>query len=138
LAPNVVIEAYYDAFSSLDHIFMEACVQGADKGDINVAINLFAVVKTRQAHEGSNRGNYIPAKIWRDNGGELPSPDVFGVTDLTIEYMTGSEEENMFVYRTNYLLWTPDEYSISRSDVITLKRDKKKNWRMVEILRTER
>ena len=138
LASDTVIIAYYEAFSSLDHIFMEACIQGADKGDINVALNLYAILRTRQAHEMSNRATFIPARLWRDNGGELPAPDVFGVTDLTIEYLAGSEEDNMIIYRANYLLWSPEEYSISRSDILTLRRDKRKNWRIVEILRTER
>jgi hypothetical protein len=138
LASDIVVTAYYDAFSSLDHIFMEACIQGADKSDINVAINLYAVARTRQAYERSNRAGFVPARVWRDNGGELPAPGVFGVTDLTIEYMAGSEQENMIIYRASYLLWSPEEYSVSRSDILTLRRDNKKNWRIIEILRTER
>jgi len=138
MMPNNVITAYYDAFSSLDHVFMEACIQGADKSDINTAVNLYAINKTRQAYELSNRNKFIPARTWKELGGELPAPNVFGVTDLSIEYMAGSEEDNMIMYRTDYLLWSPEEYSISRSDIITLKRDKKKNWRIAEIIRTEK
>jgi hypothetical protein len=138
MSSDIVITAYYDAFSSLDHVFMEACIQGASKDDINVAINLYAVVRTRQAYERSSRGGFIPARAWKDNGGELPAPNVFGVTDLTVEYMAGSEQENMIIYRVNYILWSPDEYSVSRSDILTLKRDNKKNWRIIEILRTDR
>jgi hypothetical protein len=138
MSPDNVITAYYDALSSLDHVFMEACIQGADKSDINTAISLFAIDKTRQAYEMSNRNSFIPARLWKELGRELPAPDVFGVTDLSIEYLAGSEEDNMIIYRTDYLLWLPEEYSISRSDVITLKRDKKKNWRITEIIRTEK
>jgi hypothetical protein len=138
MSPNNVITAYYDAFSSLDHVFMEACIQGADKSDINTAVNLYAINKTRQAYELSNRNTFIPARAWKELGRELPAPNVFGVTDLSIEYMAGSEEDNMIIYRANYLLWSPEEYSISRSDIITLKRDKKKNWRIAEIIRTEK
>jgi hypothetical protein len=134
---DAVIVAYYDAFSSLDHVFMEACIQGADKSDINTAVSLYAISKTRQAYE-MNRGSFIPAQAWKKLGRELPAPDVFGVTDLSIEYLTGGEEDSMVIYRADYLLWSPDEYSISRSDIITLKRDKKKNWRIVEIIRTEK
>jgi hypothetical protein len=138
MASDTVITAYYDAFSSLDHIFMEACIQGADKSDINTAVSLYAVNKTRQAYEMSNRNSFIPAGAWKNLGGELPAPNVFGVTDLSIEHMMGSEEDNMVIYRADYLLWSPEEYSISRSDILTLKRDRKKNWRIVEILRTEK
>jgi len=138
MASDTVINAYYDAFSSLDHVFMEACIQGADKSDIDTAVSLYAINKTRQAYELSNRNTFIPARAWKETGGELPAHNVFGVTDLSIEYMAGSEEDGMIIYRTDYLLWSPEEYSISRSDIITLKRDKKKNWRIVEILRTEK
>ncbi|MDR2597463.1 MAG: hypothetical protein LBC76_09125 [Treponema sp.] len=138
MASDAVIVAYYDAFSSLNHTFMEACIQGADKTDINTAVSFYALSKTRQAYEMSNRYSFIPAKAWKEAGGELPAPDVFGVTDLSIEYMAGGEEADMIIYRANYLLWSPEEYSISRSDIITLKRDKKKNWRIAEIIRTEK
>jgi len=68
----------------------------------------------------------------------LPSPDIFGVTDLFIDYVAGSEEDNTITYRADYLLWFPNEYSVSLSDIITLKRNRKKNRRIVEILRTEK
>jgi hypothetical protein len=138
MASDTVIIAYYDAFSSLNHVFMEACVMGADKTDINAAASLYAVTRTREAYERTNTSLIIPARIWKENGGELPAPNVFGVTDLDITYLAGSEEANMILYRTEYLLWSPSEdYPIKRSDVITLARDRKKNWRITEILRTE-
>jgi len=136
--PDTVITAYYEAFSSLDHVFMEVCINGANKSDINAAVSLYAVYKTRQAYESSTRSAIIPARVWVNTGGELPAPDVFGVTDLTVEYKAGSEKENMIMYQADYLLWAPDlSYPTKRSDILTLKRDKKKNWRITEILRTE-
>ena len=138
MAPDTVIMAYYDAFSSLNHVFMEACVMGADKTDINEAINLFAISKTREAYDLSNAMKFVPARVWKDTGGELPAPNVFGVTDLVIEYLAGGEEEDMIIYRAGYLLWSPiDDYAVKRSDVITLRRDRRENWRITEILRTE-
>jgi len=138
MASDTVVSAYYDAFSSLNHVFMEACVWGADKTDINAAVSLYAVTKTREAYEYTSTPTLIPARVWKENGGELPAPNAFGVTDLKIDYLAGSEEENMIIYRTEYLLWSPtDDYSIKRSDVITLRRDRRKNWRITEILRTE-
>jgi len=138
MVSDTVIIAYYDAFSSLNHLFMEACVMGADKTDINAAAGLYAITKTREAYERTSTPLIIPARIWKENGGELPAPNVFGVTDLNITYLAGSEEGNMILYRTEYLLWSPSEdYPIKRSDVITLSRDRRKNWRITEILRTE-
>ena len=137
MASDTVIMAYYDAFSSLDHIFMEAIVQGANKADINAAASYFAIVKTRQAYEMSDASLLIPAEEWRRDGGELPAPDVFGVTDLTITYLSG-DESDLMMYRTEYQLWAPDlDHSIRRTDVITLKRDNRRNWRITEIIRTE-
>jgi hypothetical protein len=138
MASDAVIIAYYDAFSSLNHVFMEACISGADKTDINAAVSLYAINKTREAYEPSNTNVIVPARVWRENGGELPAPNVFGVTDLSIEYLAGDEEGSMMLYRVEYRLWSPsDNYSIRRSDVLTLKRDGRKNWRITEILRNE-
>jgi len=138
MEPDTVVTAYYEAFSSLDHMFMEVCVNGADRSDINAAISLYAIYKTRQAYEASTRSAIIPARVWQNTGGQLPAPDVFGVTDLTVVYKAGSEKENMIMYQADYLLWSPDmSYPIKRSDVLTLRRDRKKNWRISEILRTE-
>jgi hypothetical protein len=139
MSSETVVTAYYDAFSSLDHIFMEACINGADKSDINAAANLFAIYRMRQTYELSGRSNVIPARIWKENGGELPAPDVFGVTDLDIEYRAGTENEGMIMYQADYSLWAPDmDFPMIRSDILTLKRDRKKNWRITEILRIEK
>jgi hypothetical protein len=136
---DTVIEAYFEAYSSLDHVIMEACVQGADKSDINAAVTLFAVQKTREAYERSNSNLLIPAKAWKEAGGELPAPNVFGVTDLSVRYLSGSNEKNIIIYRAEYFLWYPDaDYAVNRSDTITLKRDKRNNWRITEILREEK
>jgi len=133
-----VITAYYEAFSSLDHQRMEACIQGADKNDITVAVNFYAVSRTRQAYENSPTMSVIPAKVWRDMGGELPSQSAFGVTDLSVNFISGSEDAPLIIYRADYVLWSPvDDYARHRSDILTLKRDNRKNWRIIEILRTE-
>ena len=137
MTSNEVIRTYYNAFGKLDHFIMDACVQGADKSDINAAATLFAINKMRQSYENSNSPLIIPAEMWLLNGGELPAPNVFGVTDLNIEVMDGREVSSKIIYRADYLFWAPDEYSIKRSDLLTLKRDKKKNWRITEILRKE-
>jgi hypothetical protein len=138
MASDTVVREYYEAFSNLNHLFMEACLMGsANKSDVNVAINYFAVTRTRQAHENASRSSLIPARIYRDLGGELPAPDVFGVTDLTIEQRGGSEMEGIVVYRSDYLLWFPNETtSSSRTDELILRRQRNGNWKIGEIHRT--
>ncbi|MCL2196266.1 MAG: hypothetical protein FWB77_01485 [Treponema sp.] len=139
LSPDRVVTAYFDAFSSLDHVFMEACVNGADKTDINVAVSFFAAYKQRQAYENSTEPLIIQAKAWKENGGALPAPNVFGITDLIITYLGGSEEDGLVLYRADYMLWAPNEaHSRNRSDVMTLKTDRKRHWRIIEILRSEK
>ena len=137
MASDAVTVAYYEAFSSLDHVFMEACVQGASKNDINAVMNLLAIDKTRQAYGMSTSSTYIPAKEWKESGGEQPALDVFGITDMSIFHLSGREEDGLVMYRVNYLLWSPEGYLIDRSDVLTLTRDRRKNWRITEIVRTE-
>jgi hypothetical protein len=133
MASDTVIMAYYDAFSSLNHVFMEAIINGASKNDINVAVNYFAISRQRQAYDISH--NIVPARVWRESGGELPAPDVFGVTDLTIRLE--AEGDGMVIYRADYVLWLPEMYSVRRSDIITLRRDRRGNWRITEIIRNE-
>jgi hypothetical protein len=138
MSPDTVITAYYEAFSSLNHQFMEACVKGADKADINAASTFYAVLKQRQAYEGSNAPVIIQARVWKETGGELPAPNAFGVTDLIVDYIGGAEEEGLIVFKADYDLWSPfDDFARHRNDIITLKKDRRKHWRIIEILRTE-
>jgi hypothetical protein len=138
MSPDTVIVAYYDGFSSLNHQLMEACIQGADRTDINAAASFFAVLKQRQAYEGSNSMSIIQARVWKEAGGELPASNVFGVTDLKLEYHGGEEDEGLVLYRADYNLWSPfDDYARHRNDIMTLKKDRRKHWRIIEILRTE-
>ena len=138
LSSDAVITSYYDAFSELNHIFMGACIQGADKSDINAAASFYAVTKARQAYENTTSMLLVPAKEWLERGGELPAKDVFGVTDLTLEYLSGSEHDGLITYRAAYLLWAPHEQSVNRTDTLTLRRDRRNNWRIIDIQRIER
>jgi len=139
LSPDKVVTAYFNAFSSLDHVFMEACINGADKSDVNIAASFFAIFRQRQVYENSGEPLIIQAKAWKDRGGELPASNVFGITDLIITYIGGNEDDGLVVYRADYLLWAPSEnHAISRSDVMTLKTDRKRHWRIIEILRSEK
>jgi len=139
-AQEVVI-TYYNAFSSLNYSMMDACVQGKRTGrtDLIAALNLIAIYKQRQNYEMAHDIAIVQAKTWRDNGGELPAPDVFGVTDLFVQYRGGDENEGLVFYSADYKLWSPMEnFARIRSDRLMLKRDKKKNWRIVELDRSEK
>jgi len=138
MSPETVITSYYDAFSSLNHQFMEACIQGADRSDINAATSYYAVLKQRQVYEGSQASSIIQARVWQEMGGKLPSPNVFGVTDLKINYVSGNEDNGLMVFSVNYKLWSPfDNYAKHLNDILSLKQDKRKCWRIIEIIRTE-
>ena len=161
LQPIQVIESYYEAFGSLDHQIMEACViRGAGKNDINMVINFFVVNKMRQTYEASNPPVLLSARTWQQMGGEPLDPksfQVFGVTDLDIEYAMDSGDHlsngkvQLIRYRVNYTLWVPAavaEESMSetgtiddsmpvpyqRSDLITLVQYKK-GWRISDLKR---
>jgi hypothetical protein len=138
MPPDKVVIAYYDALSSLNHQFMEACINGADKRDINAVAAFYAVLKQSQAYEGANAPTIIQARVWRDTGGTLPAPNAFGVTDLKLEYLGGEEESGLIIYKADYNLWSPfDDFARHRSDILTLKKDRRKHWRIIELLRTE-
>ena len=139
LHSDTVVATYYEAFSSLDHTFMEACIMGADKTDVEVAMNLFIIDRVRQSQELRITTTLIPARIWRQQGNQLPAPDVFGITDISIEHISGNERDGRVTYRAEYTLWFPSEPFVSyRSDELTLRRDRKRNWRITEIKRAER
>jgi hypothetical protein len=137
MSPDTVVIAYYDAFSALNHQFMEACIKGADRSDINAASSYYAVLKQRQAYEGAKATSFIQARVWKEMGGELPAPNVFGVTDLKIKRISGDIYDGLIVFNAVYNLWSPfDSYARHISDTLTLKWDRN-CWRIIELLRSE-
>jgi hypothetical protein len=141
-----VIEAYYSAFNELDHQAMEAIVaRGAGKNDVNLVTNFFIITKVRQAYEHS-WNHFVPAREWRESGSpELEIP-VFGITDLQIRHLSGSEDSEEVRCLAGYTLWLPwseaeDEQEESGpvgthySIELRLARIKG-NWRIVEITNT--
>jgi hypothetical protein len=130
-----VILGYYDAFGELDHGFMEACVKGADKSDINMVVNLFVLNKVRQAYSSNFNSVIVSAAEWKEQGGQLPDPGAFGVTDLSVVLLSVSEDDAPVRYAVNYTLWLPNEDAPShRKDELTLTRIRG-NWRITEIKR---
>jgi hypothetical protein len=131
-----VVAAYYEAFNSLDHVFMESIIMGADKNDVNTVINLFVISKVRQAYEPGIDTLFIPAETWRQQGGELPTENILGILDLVITYISGSEAEGEIRYRAEYLFLFPHEPApLNHNDLLTLRQDRRNNWRITEILR---
>jgi hypothetical protein len=103
-----VVQSYYNAFGELDHPLMEACViKGAGKGDINMVINLFVITRVRQAYEAGGVPPLISASEWKAAGMGPVDSQVFGVTDLEIEPLTGSGTADEIRCIARYTLWLP-------------------------------
>jgi len=150
MEPAQVIESYYHAFGAMNHQMMEACVIGdAGKNDINAAVHLFVMSKTRQAYEHNAPPLVFPAHEWQ--GGELPEQPLFGATDLRITFLGGDETGGKRRYQVDYTFWVPEQLSdteslspnnppsiasipTQRRDYLTLIR-KKGNWRIAELTR---
>jgi hypothetical protein len=138
MTPNTVVFSYYDAFNTLDHLFMDASIMRTSRNDINLVASFSAASKAKQAYENTDEPLVFSAREWEEIGGELPARNIFGITNINIEHLAGSESDGMVIYHADYILWTPDENSRNRSDIVTLRRDRRNNWRITEILRTER
>jgi hypothetical protein len=120
MEPVQVVEAYYEAFNSLDHTLMDACViDKAGKNDISMVTNLFVLGKVRQAYEFT--AGVISPGEWLETGGGPSERTVFGVSDLKISGQGGNYSSNLSSadliradagrvyadYRVSYLLWSP-------------------------------
>jgi hypothetical protein len=150
-----VIQGYYGAFGELDHPLMEACVmKGAGKNDIEMVVNLFVITRVRQAYETGGAPPLLSAPEWKEQGAGPVESQVFGVTGLKIERVSGSEDAGEIRYRAAYTLWLPrqdDEMagagpeaaeagrlprSVQYTDELTLVKHKG-NWRIAEINRAQ-
>lgn len=145
--PREVIETYYDSFGTLDHQLMEACVvRGAGKNDINMTANYFVINRVRQAYEANAPPLLVSARQWQEAGGGPVDSQVFGVTGLALEPLTG-EDSGAVRYRAAYILWIPGQENpetagtarlpqgYRHTDTITLER-KKDKWRISKIERS--
>jgi hypothetical protein len=119
-----VVQSYYNAFGELDHPLIGACLaKGADRSDLDMVINMFVISKVRQAYE-FNSG--------------LEEFSGFGVTDLSVELLSGGEDDSEIHYRAIYTLWMPAEQGFQpgrRSDDLVLAR-RRGNWQITEIRRS--
>jgi hypothetical protein len=159
---QTVVQSYYGAFGELDHTLMDACRSGnAGKGDVDMVVNLYVISKVRQAYETGGASNFMSAAEWKVKGGGPAASQVFGVTDLRVEHLTGGEETEETRWRAVYTLWLPWQHmntenapadsapaaeeaagaetlalpqGIRHTDVLTLQR-KRGNWRITAIER---
>ena len=110
LPPLKLVEAYYYAYSILDHSGMKACVKGkAGKEDIELAANLHVISRVRQAYE-KLPSSFIPVREWLDSGSPATGQIVFGLTDLEITIL--SEDKENAKVEAKYVLWIPGESSV--------------------------
>ncbi len=111
MTPSEVVRAYYDAFNSVDHVFMDQiAIDGAGKRDIDMAMHLFVLVKVREAYQHEMRSSAIfPAQDWLEDGADPVPADiiVFGITDFTSVPEDEDAEDGEVSFNVTYTLWTP-------------------------------
>ena len=117
MTPLEVVETYYGAFGEMDHILMEACVQGrTGRSDIEMVIYLYVTSRQRMAQETSFR--FLTASEWIERGSPGNIPDVFGVTDLTTRIIF--EEEDNVLIEAEFLLWMPGAYFLNLEGSVSI------------------
>ncbi|MCL2139615.1 MAG: hypothetical protein FWH41_08835, partial [Treponema sp.] len=110
--PAEVIETFLNAYGSLDHLTMESCVTGgAGKDDIAMVTNLYVINRVRMAYEMHSPSLIISASEWLGNGGGATEAQVFGVTGITINFLSGDPEGQEAVYRAQYVFWMPAHFT---------------------------
>ena len=124
MTPAEVVNAYYGAFSGLDHVLMQACViNRAGKEDIDIVTNIYVINRVRQAYK-------TPLDTY------IEENDFFGITDLIINSISRNGEEAVF--EANYILWIPEgriTEGIISKDTLNLVL-KKGSWFISNISRT--
>ncbi|GHV96046.1 hypothetical protein AGMMS50293_23660 [Spirochaetia bacterium] len=141
-----VIQSYYNAFGDLDHPLMDACLaKGAGKNDLDMVLNLYVINRVRQAYEFNRASSLISAREWQEQGALPAEAQIFGITDLTMERISGDETTNEIRYHARYTLWFPNQDEEPRADKLpkgvhytdelTLIR-RRGNWQIVEIKRS--
>jgi hypothetical protein len=155
MTPAEVVQAYYTAFTALDHEFMQnAALKKAGKADIDVAVRLYALDRVRQAYQRNavqEQPSIIKAQDWLDSGGQPVAADyfVFGVTDLRAMPEDQDESDGEVSFRARYNLWATDHGDTEAQPQTTLmpsvqaRIDEirlvlyKGNWRIAEIKRLQ-
>ncbi|MDR1218699.1 MAG: hypothetical protein LBK73_03710 [Treponema sp.] len=114
MTPAEVVQAYYTAFTVLDHEFMQnAALKKAGKADIDVAVRLYALDRVRQAYQMNavqEQPSIVKAQDWLDSGGQPVAAEyfVFGVTDLQTTPEDQDESDGEVSFNVRYNLWATD------------------------------
>ncbi|MDR2446478.1 MAG: hypothetical protein LBD58_04170 [Treponema sp.] len=155
MTPAEVVQAYYTAFTALDHEFMQnAALKKAGKTDIDIAVRLYALDRVRQAYQMNavqEQPSIIKARDWLDSGGKPVDVEhfVFGVTDLQVTPEDQDENDGEVSFRVRYNLWATEHGNTEAQPQTTLmpsvqaRIDElrlvlyKGNWRIAEIKRNQ-
>jgi hypothetical protein len=109
MEPEEVVMTYYNAFETLDHTLMDACViNRAGKSDIEMITNFFVINRVRQAYEMA-APQMLSANEWIERGRLPTDAFVFGVSDFSMETLAKNAEETRL--RVSYILWMPASYA---------------------------
>jgi hypothetical protein len=109
MSPQEVLDTYYGAFNTMDHLLMEACVLNkAGKEDINLVTNIFVITRVRGAYEMGAAS--LSPQEWMDRGSPPTDLTVFGVSGLQTLCLDPDAEDGQVSYRVDYELWLPDLY----------------------------
>lgn len=103
LEPVELVTGYYQAWTDLDHVFMEdAVARGVNRERIREVTNIFVIDRVQTAH--GQHGRLIPPQRWLDDG--MPGDRApYGVTDL--ELVLERETPREVIVTTRYRLWLP-------------------------------
>jgi hypothetical protein len=150
MSPREVTEAYYLSFNTLDHTFMDACVDGRTGAqDIEAVMNLFVISRVREAYE--RKSSVLSAAQWLADGAPRVEANVFGVSGLDIRGLETDPSDGAVTYQAGYTFWYPASVdagteneaaalaapaSKRRVDTVRLGRQKDR-WRITAIDRRE-
>lgn len=133
-SPQEVVETFYGAMNTMDHMTMEDCVvDKAGQGEISEAMNLFVMTRMTVGYEG--RSYVLSAADWAKEGRPELSADksLYGAIVSEVKVEAG---EPAPVYLVTYQKWAPqpeegvgDEQSVKsygydRTDRVLLRKDK--------------
>jgi hypothetical protein len=110
MAPEQVIQAYYQAQNDLDVTKLDASLSRGTKSPVETEVTtLFVTRQTRMAYE--NVPAFIAPKTWIDEGKPAlaATTNIYGVTDISIQDLGKG------YYRATATLYSPSDY-LSSSD----------------------
>lgn len=89
-----VVELFYNSITDLNHFAIEdAVTRGTARGEVNEALNLFVLTRTRVGQEGTS--GLVPVGPWKES--DSPALEetyhAYGIAELTIT----EESENVFL-----------------------------------------